>query len=149
MTVIMSLLISFPNCENGLLCLIKSVEFEDILVDKDGNFRKLSVYDAMQQIYNKYITDNAMYVINISGQMRLKLKQIFASSANDKEKDDISDVSLLNIYDECAVDILWTLHDASHRFQSTDSFQTFRDHITEQNEDDIMVNNNSTYSGLL
>ena len=152
--------------------LPSTLVISDILIDNDGNFRNYTIYQAMKQIYNKYICHEAeIYQINISGEMRAKFDDIFKSSDdevsivdNNEEMDgkmdddnidkdgkngqELNNMSkrekyFLNMYDDAAVDILWTMHDASHRFQSTESFDSYRNNL----RDDMMImsHNNKDY----
>eukprot|EP01083_Nonionella_stella_P192874 712717_1 len=102
------------------ITLPPALTYSEILLNPNGQFRNLTVYQAMHNLYRKYVLETSPFCINISGEMRRRLQSVFNQDTAHHHPS-----SILNVFDESAIDIVWTLQDVWRRFQSTNEFQLY------------------------
>ena len=107
---------------DGVLRLPSNVPPSDIVFreekeEKEEREETANFHDKAVAMYEKYIGDNAPFLINVSHRMKTKIKsKLFQFEADGKK---LEDIALLHIFDSTQREIWLMMNGSFRRFQKT------------------------------
>lgn len=86
-----------------------------------------SLYEKARMIYEKYMNDGSEYEINISWKLRNKLRETMVDSTSFDDERVMTKQDLLELFEECKMEMLQLLGYSHDRFKQMDEYQQIRD----------------------